>query len=100
TPSTHVTHFPYTTLFRSGFPRRSIIISFLQESALATAAGAILAATVGLLLLDGLAVRFSMGAFAIVLDAPVMLIGLTAGAAMARSEEHTSELQSRENLVC
>ncbi len=66
-----------------GFPRRSIIISFLQDSALATAAGAILAATVGLLLLDGLAVRFSMGAFAIVLDAPVMLIGLTAGAAMA-----------------
>src|SRR5436309_12324708 len=32
--------------------------------------------------------------------AGVFLIGVAAQAAMARSEEHTSELQPRENLVC
>lgn len=66
-----------------GFPRRSIVISFLQESILAASAGAIIAAIVGLIFLDGLAVRFSMGAFAIDLDATVMMIGLASGAAMA-----------------
>lgn len=66
-----------------GFPRRAIVISFLQESLLANAAGGIIAATVALLLLDGLAVRFSMGAFALQLDAPVLLGGLLTGAALA-----------------
>jgi hypothetical protein len=55
----------------------------LQESILAASAGAIIAAAIGLLFLDGLAVRFSMGAFAIELDATVMMIGLASGAAMA-----------------
>jgi hypothetical protein len=36
-------------------------------------------AAIGLLLLDGLAIRFSMGAFAITVDAPVMLVGLAGG---------------------
>ncbi len=66
-----------------GFPRRALLVSFLQESLLATAAGGIVAAIVGLLFLDGVAVRFSMGAFALVLDAPVLLGGLAAGAALA-----------------
>ena len=43
------------------------------------ACGAILGALAGLVLLDGLAIRFSMGAFAITVDAPVMLAGLTGG---------------------
>jgi len=66
-----------------GFSRRAIAISFLQESALAAAAGGLLAAMVGLALLDGIAVRFSMGAFAIVIDERVMLTGLAAGAAIS-----------------
>lgn len=66
-----------------GFPRRALILSFLQESLLTTSAGGILAAAIGLALLDGIAVRFSMGAFAVVLDAPVVLIGLLAGAGIA-----------------
>src|SRR5690606_40923816 len=40
---------------------------------------------------------------AVVGDAPLHAIAVTAGAEVhggARSEEHTSELQSRENLVC
>jgi len=66
-----------------GFPRRALVISFLQESLLATAAGGIVAASLALLFLDGLAVRFSMGAFALALDAPVLLGGLAAGLGLA-----------------
>lgn len=66
-----------------GFPRRALTLSFLQESLLATAAGGILAAAVALLLLNGLAVRFSMGAFALVIDPTVMLAGIIAGAGLA-----------------
>ncbi len=66
-----------------GFPQRALIVSFIQESLLASSAGGILAAALGLLLLDGLAVRFSMGAFAMILDAPVLLGGLAAGVGVA-----------------
>jgi putative ABC transport system permease protein len=66
-----------------GFGPRAIIVSFLQESLLATCAGGIAAALIGLLLLDGIAVRFSMGAFALVMDAVVLLGGLAAGAGLA-----------------
>lgn len=71
------------TLQTLGFPRRALLVSFLQESLLATAAGGILAAVFALLLLDGLAVRFSMGAFALTVDPPVLLAGLAAGAGLA-----------------
>lgn len=66
-----------------GFPRLAIVVSFLQESLLATCTGGILAAVLALLFLDGLAVRFSMGAFALHLDAVVLLTGLVAGAGVA-----------------
>lgn len=65
-----------------GFPRRAIILSFLQESTLAMTAGAIGASLLALWLLDGTAVRFSMGAFAITIDAPVLLLGLLSGVAL------------------
>ena len=45
----------------------------------ASACGAIAGALIGLALLDGLAIRISMGAFAVTVDAPVMLTGLTGG---------------------
>ena len=51
----------------------------MQESVLATAAGALLAAAAGLLLLDGLTVRFSMGVFGLVIDSSVLLLALAAG---------------------
>ena len=38
-----------------------------------------LAGGLGVMFLDGLAVRFSMGAFGLVLDPPVMLTGIAAG---------------------
>lgn len=71
------------TLQTLGFSRTAIVVSFLQESLLATAAGGLVAAAISLALLDGIAVRFSMGAFALNVDAVVLLTGLGAGAAMA-----------------
>ena len=62
-----------------GFSRVAIVVSLVQESVLATVAGALLAAAAGLALLDGLAVRFSMGAFGLIVDGPVLLTGLGAG---------------------
>lgn len=66
-----------------GFPRRALALSFLQESLLATSAGGVLAAAIALCFVDGVAVRFSMGAFALVTDAPVIVGGLAAGAVLA-----------------
>ncbi len=62
-----------------GYPRRAIVLSFVQESTIAAAAGALIGAAACLLLLDGIAVRFSMGAFGLNLDGPSMAIGLAAG---------------------
>ena len=62
-----------------GYRRGSIVVSMIQESCLATAAGAVLASAAGLFLLDGLAVQFSMGAFGLRIDAPALLVGLGAG---------------------
>jgi putative ABC transport system permease protein len=62
-----------------GYTRRAIILNLTEESVFASACGALLGAAIGLLLLNGLAVRFSMGAFAIIIDAPVLLIGLVGG---------------------
>jgi putative ABC transport system permease protein len=67
------------TLQSLGFRRGAIVVSLVQESSLATAAGAIVASVIGILLLDGLAVRFSMGAFGLTVDAPVLAIGLASG---------------------
>ncbi len=62
-----------------GFTRAAIVLNLSEESIFTAACGAIVGAAVGLLLLDGLAIRFSMGAFAITVDAPVMLVGLAGG---------------------
>ncbi len=62
-----------------GFTRSAIVLNLSEESVFTAACGAIVGAALGLVLLDGLAIRFSMGAFAITVDAPVMLIGLAGG---------------------
>lgn len=62
-----------------GFTRRAIVLNLTEESLFAASCGAVIGCAVGLLLLDGLAVRFSMGAFRITLDAPVMLVGIGGG---------------------
>ncbi len=62
-----------------GYSRGAIVLSLMQESVLATTAGSLVAAVIGLAVLDGLAVRFSMGAFGLLVDGPVLATGLAAG---------------------
>jgi putative ABC transport system permease protein len=62
-----------------GFSRRAIALSIVQEGVLLAAAGSLLAAAVTAPLLNGLAVRFTMGAFALRLDSVSLLFGLSAG---------------------
>lgn len=62
-----------------GFTRLAIVANLTEESVFASACGVLIGTVLGLTLLDGIAVRFSMGAFAIVMDAPVVLIGVAGG---------------------
>lgn len=66
------------TLRTIGYGRAALAVAMTQECTIATTAGALLAAVPALLLLDGRAVRFSMGAFALLVDAPVLALGLAA----------------------
>ncbi len=62
-----------------GYTRRAIVISLVEESLFTAACGTVIAAVLGLLLLDGVAVKFSMGAFALDVDGPVMLAAVATG---------------------
>lgn len=70
------------TLRSIGYRRRAIVLSLVQESTLASSIGALIGAAAGVLLLDGLSVQFSLGAFGLVVDAAVLGVGLAAGAAL------------------
>jgi len=67
------------TLQSLGYPRRAVVVSFAQESMLAAAAGAVIGAALCLALLDGVSIRFSMGAFGLMLDGPTIGFGIAAG---------------------
>ena len=56
-----------------GFSRRALLLSMIQESTLATLAGALIACALGLAFLDGLSVSFSTGAFGMKIDSMVLL---------------------------
>jgi ABC-type antimicrobial peptide transport system permease subunit len=58
-----------------GFTRRAITLSLLQESILLAAAATVLGTGLALILVDGMAVRFTMGAFALRVDGPAVLFG-------------------------
>ena len=62
-----------------GFLRRAIALSLVQEATLLAAAGALLAAIVALVVVNGASVRFTMGAFALRVDSVAMLIGCGTG---------------------
>lgn len=70
------------TLQSIGYRRLAIVWSMIQESTLATAAGGLIACAIGVFLLDGLAVRFSMGAFGLKIDEMVIGLGLLTGLAL------------------
>jgi ABC-type lipoprotein release transport system permease subunit len=62
-----------------GFVRRSIVISLIQEGMLLAAAASLLAAVFALLAVNGAAIRFTMGAFALRIDNVALLIGCGVG---------------------
>jgi len=70
------------TLQSLGYRRFAIILSLIQESTLATSAGALIACAVALLFLDNLSVRFSMGVFGLTIDSTVIALALTIGLAL------------------
>jgi putative ABC transport system permease protein len=63
-----------------GFRRGAVAASMLQESMIASMAGALLAVACAMLFLDGIAIRFSMGTFGIRVDETVVAIGIASGA--------------------
>jgi len=62
-----------------GYRRLAIALNLAEESVFAAACGTVIGLAIGMLTLDGLAVRFSMGAFALTLDSPVILTGIAGG---------------------
>jgi putative ABC transport system permease protein len=65
-----------------GFGRLALIANMMQESLIVSAAGGLLAVAAGFLLLDGLAVRITMGAFGLSVDTSVILAALASALAL------------------
>lgn len=70
------------TLQTIGFVRRAIALSIVQEALLLSALAALLAAVIALAAINGLALRFTMGAFVLRIDSPALLLGATVGLAL------------------
>lgn len=69
----------FSTLQAVGFRRRAIAFSLIQEATLLSMAASLLAAVVALWLVNGTAVRFTMGAFALRVDSTAILVGCATG---------------------
>jgi ABC-type antimicrobial peptide transport system permease subunit len=69
----------FAALQAVGFPRRAIVLSLVQESVLLAALATLVATGLALLLIQGVAIRFTMGAFTLQLDQLALLIGCGAG---------------------
>lgn len=67
------------TLQAIGFGRGSLLLSLIQESTLACLTGTLVASVVALLLLDGLTIPFSIGAFTLEISPAVALTGIITG---------------------
>lgn len=62
-----------------GFGRTAIAVSMAQEALIASMAGALAAAALAAAFLDGIAIHFSMGTFALRVDERTVAVGLAAG---------------------
>ncbi len=67
------------TLQAIGYRRRAILISLIQEGVLLSSAGSLFSGVIALTLLNGMAVRFTMGAFTLRIDSVAILIGCGVG---------------------
>jgi ABC-type antimicrobial peptide transport system permease subunit len=70
------------TLQTLGFVRRAIVVSLIQEGVLLAAAASLTATLLALLLVNGVSVRFTMGAFALRIDSVAVLAGCGIGFAL------------------
>ena len=68
-----------STLQAVGYRRRSIAISLIQEATLLSMTASLLAAAMALVFVNGTAVRFTMGAFALRVDSIAILDGCGTG---------------------
>jgi putative ABC transport system permease protein len=67
------------TLQVLGYGRLAVAASMAQEALIASMAGALAAALLAVAFLDGIAIRFSMGTFALAVDERTVAVGLAAG---------------------
>jgi ABC-type antimicrobial peptide transport system permease subunit len=70
------------TLQAMGFRRRAILLTLIQEATLLSCCGALVACLLGLLFVNGTAVRFTMGAFVLRVDSVGILIACVTAAAL------------------
>ncbi len=63
------------TLQAIGYRRRAVLLSLIQEGVLLSMAGSLCSGIIALTLLNGMSVRFTMGAFALRIDGAAILIG-------------------------
>jgi ABC-type antimicrobial peptide transport system permease subunit len=68
-----------STLQAIGFRRRAIALSLVQEAVLLSMTASLLAAVLAVFLVNGAAVRFTMGAFALRIDSVALLVGCGTG---------------------
>ncbi|MFH1303569.1 MAG: ABC transporter permease [Planctomycetota bacterium] len=68
-----------STLQTLGFLRRAIVISLIQEGVLLATAASLIAALIAVFLINGVSVRFTMGAFSLQIDSISLLIGCGVG---------------------
>jgi len=67
------------TLQAVGFRRRAILLSVIQEGVLLAAAASLVSGMMALTIFDGMAVRFTMGAFTLRMDSGTILVGCGVG---------------------
>lgn len=62
-----------------GFSRRAVVLSLMQEAIILSLAASLFAALIAVLLINGSAIRFTMGAFQLQIDSVCVLIGCGVG---------------------
>lgn len=70
------------TLQAIGYRKRAILAHLIQEGVLLSATGSLIAGLFALTMLNGIAVRFTMGAFTLQIDSLALLIGCGVGIAL------------------
>ncbi|MHB8903284.1 MAG: FtsX-like permease family protein, partial [Thermoguttaceae bacterium] len=62
-----------------GFSRTGLLAGLIQEGVFLAAAASLTASALAIVLLNGVAVRFTMGAFPLVIDSTAILVGCATG---------------------